>query len=25
VRWIAGSPGETYPDRDWSIPRTAVS
>ncbi len=25
VRWIAGSPTETYPDRDWSIPRTAVS
>jgi putative flavoprotein involved in K+ transport len=25
VRWIAGSPSETYPDRDWSIPRTAVS
>ena len=25
LRWIAGSPAETYPDRDWSIPRTAVS
>jgi putative flavoprotein involved in K+ transport len=25
LRWIAGSPSETYPDRDWSIPRTAVS
>ncbi|HYZ57361.1 MAG TPA: MSMEG_0569 family flavin-dependent oxidoreductase [Streptosporangiaceae bacterium] len=25
VRWIAGSPTETHPDRDWSIPRTAVS
>ena len=25
LRWIAGSPTETFPDRDWSIPRTAVS
>jgi putative flavoprotein involved in K+ transport len=25
VRWIAGTPTETYPDRDWFIPRTAVS
>jgi putative flavoprotein involved in K+ transport len=25
VRWIAGSPTETFPDRDWSIPRTAAS
>jgi putative flavoprotein involved in K+ transport len=25
VRWIAGSPAETFPDRDWFIPRTAVS
>ena len=25
LRWIAGSPTETFPDRDWSFPRTAVS
>jgi putative flavoprotein involved in K+ transport len=25
LRWIAGRPTETFPDRDWSIPRTAVS
>jgi putative flavoprotein involved in K+ transport len=25
VRWIAGTPTETYPDREWYLPRTAVS
>ena len=25
VRWIAGSPRDTYPDREWFVPRTAVS
>ncbi len=25
VRWIAGTPNSTYPDREWFVPRTAVS
>jgi putative flavoprotein involved in K+ transport len=25
VRWIAGSTTSTYPDREWFVPRTAVS